>query len=170
MKNRLEDALRGVDLRARSRVAERSDIRMRVAVIAEFVAFVPDAPDEIRIALGVLSDEEERRLHVVLFEDVEHLRGVRIRGTVIDRQRDLFLFVPAASDHVRRWKLVVGLVEEQAGRGIDFDRPRSIARQRTDMQNLAVTDKLDVVWEVHVLEHRRTRWEKKMAAIDELPD
>ena len=42
----------------------RADVRMRVAVVPDLVALGPDAPHEIRVALGVLADEEERRLHV----------------------------------------------------------------------------------------------------------
>ena len=72
---------------------------MRERVVADLVTLVPDPPDEIRIALRVLPDEEERRLHVGLLQLVEDVVGVWLGRPVVDGQRNLLRFVSAARDH-----------------------------------------------------------------------
>ena len=75
---------------------------MGESVIADFVAFVDDAAQQIRIRLAVLADDEKRRRHIFLLQDVENRRcPVRIRA-IVKSQRDQSRMIAAALNDVRR--------------------------------------------------------------------
>ena len=95
----LEDALRRCQLEARLAVRHRSEVRVGIRVIADLVTFIPDAPNEIRVTFGVLSDEKERRFDVFLFQNVEHLHRVRRGRTIVDGQRNHSRLVAFTRDH-----------------------------------------------------------------------
>ena len=122
MQNALKNALRRRQLQPCFALRHRADVRMGEAVVADLVAFVPDAPHEIGISLGVLSDEKERRFHVVLLQLIEHLGGIWLGRTVIDRQRNESGLEAGPRDHIRRGELVIRLVDCDPCFRIDFQR------------------------------------------------
>src|SRR6185369_11945604 len=113
---------------------------MRVRVVADLVTFAPDAADEVRISLGVLTDEKKSGFDVRRFQFVEHLAGVFLGGTIVDRQRDRLRTIAATIDDRRRRKLVVDLVEDQPCLPIVFERALALRRLSMNAKNLSVPD------------------------------
>ena len=65
-----------------------------VAVVADRVALVVDAPQDLRMRLRLHARDVERRLDARLLEHVEHRRCILVIGAVVERQvRDLALAV-----------------------------------------------------------------------------
>ena len=62
---------------------------MIIGVVSNFVAFVHNSADELRITFRIFSNEEKRRFHVGCFQNVEHLRRPFRIGSVVKRDRDL---------------------------------------------------------------------------------
>ena len=62
---------------------------MAIAVDAELMSALVDLRDQMRILLGMLSDQKERSVDVVLRQHLQYLRRVLRVRTVIEGQRDL---------------------------------------------------------------------------------
>src|SRR5205823_474175 len=148
IENALEDALRGVELEPRLRLLDRAEIRMGEAVVPDLVSFAPDAADQRRVSLSVLADEEKRSRDVERLQLVEDLPRVGARRAVVDGQRDLFLAIAGARQDEGGRKLLIVLVEGQAGSPIDFQRAQAGLRQPLDVGDVALADELDVEGEL----------------------
>ena len=61
---------------------------MRECVIADIMAFIIDAANQVRMAHGAPADNEERRFHTFFMQDIEYSRGDAIVRPVVERQGD----------------------------------------------------------------------------------
>ena len=74
-------------------------LAVEVAVISNLMSFTHCTMHEVRPALGVSAENEERRFHPVFSERVKNSRRrIRIR-TVVKCERDLFLFGGEMTKH-----------------------------------------------------------------------
>src|SRR5258708_25157029 len=124
---------------------------MREGVIPDLVLFGEDPLDQPWVALGILSDEEERSFHVQLLQLIEDLRRIERGWPVVDRQCDPLLVVPAPADDVGSRKGVVRLVESKTGVLVDLQRARAFGGRRVDIGYLAVADELAVIREADLV-------------------
>ena len=78
-----DQTLIGIDLQCDQRIGQLAEIGMGKSVIADVVSLGEDAPQQVRIGLGVLADDEETGVNAFLLQHVEDLgRPVRIRTVV----------------------------------------------------------------------------------------
>src|SRR5271166_1728459 len=77
-----------------------ADIRMRKRVIADLMAFAYVTLQETGIVLPLLTNHQERGLHVVLLQHVENLWRPGGIGAVVKAQRKLIRVVPVLLDHI----------------------------------------------------------------------
>src|SRR5438552_2981222 len=95
---RFEQSLRRVQLEQGPRLVDRGEIGMRVGVAADLVALADHALEQAALGEGILADNEEGRVNLLLLEDVEDMRcPARVR-TVVEGQRDLTRAIACSSD------------------------------------------------------------------------
>ena len=81
------------DLRKNQRVRNLREIRVGIGVVLHITSHPYHPPDDRGGLLGdVLADQEERGLHTVLLQLVQHQRGAFQARAVIERQGDIFRF------------------------------------------------------------------------------
>jgi hypothetical protein len=115
-----EDALCRVQLEASFLRRDHPDVGMGIRVVPDLMAFIPDAADQIGIALRVLADQKKCRWYVQRFQLVEDVGCIWAGRSVVDRQRDHLRFVSGPADHVGGRKFVVILVESESCLRIDL--------------------------------------------------
>ena len=73
---------------------------MGEGVIANLVAFVDNALQELGVEITIEPDDEERRWHLFVLEYLKHLGGIERVRPIVEGQGDLVLICPApARDH-----------------------------------------------------------------------
>ena len=87
--------------------------RMRGAVIGQQMPLGCDARENLGIGLGHLADDEERRLDVVLLENVENARRIVV-GAVVEGERNRVRVAQARAEE--RAGLEIGDLRTDAGR------------------------------------------------------
>src|SRR5215208_260381 len=74
---------------------------MCVSMIAEFVAFICDASNEIRISLSILSDDEKCRGNTLAFQNIENGRRPSWIRTIVEGEREQARSIAGSLDYVR---------------------------------------------------------------------
>src|SRR6266404_6416829 len=100
---RFEQKLCGIQLQPDVFGPAERQVRMIISVVPDLVSFVDDATDKPRVAFRVHSHEEEGRLYIRCFENVQDLRCPSRVGTVIESDGDLMLAAGALV--IKRWEL-----------------------------------------------------------------
>ena len=75
------------------------ELPMEVSVVADLMTFVQRALDELRPALGMRAEDEERGLHVMLAELVEEPGSCIRVGTVIEGERHIIGILRKMCEH-----------------------------------------------------------------------
>src|SRR6516165_632052 len=117
---------------------------MGEGVVPNVVTLGDDALYQIRMGLGIVADDEEARLDVLLLQDVEDLRrpvGIR---PVVEGESKLARLGPGPLNYIGRGDLCVGLVDNAASILINFQGPRSGSGPLGDAQDFALSLKIDV--------------------------
>ena len=113
-----DQALRQVEFPTNLRLGDFVEIRMRVGVVADFVAVGVFALQDFGIFAGLYADHEKCGGNVFLFEDVEDLRRPARVGAIVKRDRQ-FLFGRAdLVDVVGKRDRFVIFVGEKIGGGV----------------------------------------------------
>ncbi len=95
---RFDQALGGVEFELCEGFRQLAEVRVGERMVADFVAFVGDALEEVGIKFGVFSDHKEDRLHAALLENIKDGgRPIRIRA-VVECDAHAVGIVPAHSE------------------------------------------------------------------------
>ncbi len=111
---------------------------MRVGVAPQFIAVRKNALHQRRIGLRIRADHEERRLHVLAFENVENLRRPLGIGAVVEGERDLLLRRAELPDHITGRQFGIGFVVYVAELLVDFEGARAGLRMRDNFKDFAL--------------------------------
>ncbi len=141
--NGLEQAARRVDLELRHALRQIDDVRMRECMIADVLAFLIFAFDDVRIGAGILTDDEERGVDVLRFENVEDLRRERGIRPVVEGEHQLFWLRTEPLDDKGGRQNFVGLVDDVAGFRIKLEDALTRRRLRRNMQDFALILEID---------------------------
>ena len=134
-----EQSLGALQLSVHLRRAGKREDAVVVAMVAELVPLAHDSLDELRMALGVLAEHEERGPNTLGTEDVEDARRRVRRRPIIERQRNDIL--PDA--------LAIDDAAEQRRAGTEH--PPRTEREQQDSRDI---DDPGQPRQVHVREHR----------------
>src|SRR5262245_55204153 len=129
-----EETLCGIEFEAQELRADPRHIRVGESVIANLVAFVDNALEELGVEITIKPDDEERRWHLFAVEYLKHLGGIERVRPIVEGQGDLVLICSTpARDHIRggigsqmrrrdqaRWRVINYLPRAIAWRGRDF--------------------------------------------------
>src|SRR5215831_5603382 len=75
---------------------------MGEGVIANLVAFVDNASEELGVEINIEPNNEERRWHLFAVEYLKHLGGIERVRPIVEGQGDLVLICPTpAREHIR---------------------------------------------------------------------
>ena len=95
----LDEAARRDDLEPRNERAGEREVRVRVRVVSDLVAFAQDAAHDAGILVGLAPHDEEGRLHAARLERVEDGVGVARVGAVVEGDRDFARIARAEALH-----------------------------------------------------------------------
>src|SRR5262245_7150444 len=110
---RFDQSLRRVEFQINQTTRNLAQVWMRERMIADVVTLGDDAFDQLRIALPVLADDEERRRDVFLFQYIQDAwRPLRV-WAIIKGQRDRSSPGAVTANDVRRRNRFVLFVIDQ---------------------------------------------------------
>ncbi len=141
--DRLEQPPRGIDLELGHAERQFNDVRMRKRVVADVVAFLVFALDNIRRGTGIFTDDEEGGFDVLCLQDVENLRRPGGVWPVVEGQRDFFWLGAEALDDERGRQSFIVLIDDVARLGVQLVDTLAARGLRRNVQDFALILEID---------------------------